>query len=337
MNKLAKLMRNTGPARFFVPLGVILIVFGIFTLGQNTKDYVETTGVITKVEACVPVEDEPQQYDVYVAYTVDGENYGATFPNLTGDYKEGDAFRVFYDPADPKVTTNSRTGSLFSPILIVAGLAALAFGVLKTVKAFQKSRELDESAGSQLPASEFDGFRTAPGVKEYYFRIEENHLKPVYLMEDANRKVLYEGKMTQNSLVSARSFEFYDHTTGSAEMHEIGHTITNSYSDEFFSITSTFKFDGKDVWDVLHERGLRLTTDMRSKFPKLVYFAARGGSPFAVIETSSRYVHEDEESEHRLAVPAGKFFYRCWTASEDMETVFLTVFAISETDQTVVE
>ena len=28
-NRIARIMRNTGPARFFVPLGIILIVFGI--------------------------------------------------------------------------------------------------------------------------------------------------------------------------------------------------------------------------------------------------------------------------------------------------------------------
>ncbi len=337
MNKLAKLMRNTGPARFFVPVGVILILFGVLTLGHNTKNFLETTGTVTKVEACAPVEGEAQQYDVYVAYTVDGANYGAMFANLVGEYKTGDEIKVFYNPDDPKEATNSRTGPLFSPILIVVGVAALAFGVLQTVKAFKKSKELDESAGKPLSAAGFEGFKTAPGVTEYYFRIEENHLKPVYLMEDAERKVLYEAKMIQNSLVSARSFEFYDHTTGSAEMHEIGHTITNSYNDEFLSITSSFKFDGKSIWDVLHERGLRLTTDMRSKFPWIAYFVAKDGKPFAVIETSGKYVHEDEAAEHKLTVPVGKFFYRCWTASEDLETVFLTVFAVSETDQTVVE
>lgn len=337
MNKLAKLMRNTGPARFFVPVGVILIVFGILTLGFNTKNFAETTGTITSVTECPPVEGEGQQYDVGFTYTVDGKEYEGVFANLFGDYTEGGEIKVFYDPADPQKTANSESSGFLSPIMIVAGAAALVFGVLKTVKAFQKSKALDESAGAPLPATEFDGYRTAPGVKEYYFRIEENHLKPVYLLEDAERKVLYEGKMIQNSLVSARSFEFYDHTTGSAEMHEIGHTITNSYNDEALSITSSFKFDGKDIWDVLHERGLCLRTDLRTKFPRLVYFVSRNGKPFAVVETSSKHVHEDEEAEHKLVIPAGKFFYRCWTDSEDLETVFLTVFAISETDQTVVE
>ena len=35
-NKFARLMRNTGPARFLVPLGIILIVFGVIMSGMNT-------------------------------------------------------------------------------------------------------------------------------------------------------------------------------------------------------------------------------------------------------------------------------------------------------------
>lgn len=31
-NKFARIMRNTGPARFFVPMGIILIVVGILML-----------------------------------------------------------------------------------------------------------------------------------------------------------------------------------------------------------------------------------------------------------------------------------------------------------------
>ena len=58
---------------------------------------------------------------------------------------------------------------------------------------------------------------------------------------------------------------------------------------------------------------------------------------FARIETSGKYVHEDEAAQHKVNVPVGKFYYRVWTNSDDMETLFLTIFAISETEQTVVE
>ena len=46
-------MRNSGPARFFVPLGIILIVVGIILLSLNTGSYEQTVG---KVIADITVE-----------------------------------------------------------------------------------------------------------------------------------------------------------------------------------------------------------------------------------------------------------------------------------------
>ena len=37
-NKIARLMRNTAPARFFLPVGILLIVFGALTLGMRSED-----------------------------------------------------------------------------------------------------------------------------------------------------------------------------------------------------------------------------------------------------------------------------------------------------------
>ena len=35
-------MRNTGPARFFIPVGIILIIFGIIMMTFNNGSYLET-------------------------------------------------------------------------------------------------------------------------------------------------------------------------------------------------------------------------------------------------------------------------------------------------------
>ena len=57
----------------------------------------------------------------------------------------------------------------------------------------------------------------------------------------------------------------------------------------------------------------------------------------ARFETSSIYVHEDEAEEHRVKVPIGRYYYRVWTNTDDFDSLFLTIFAVSETEQTVVE
>ena len=334
-NKFARFMRNTGPARFFIPVGAILIIVGIILLSFNTGSYVETTGTITAVTALPKTADEAQAYDVEIRYTVDGKDYTTTFSNMSGDYQTGADIKVFYNPADPTNTTNSKMGNLFAYIAIGVGTVALVFGIYKTVKAFKKSKALDERA--PFPSEAFEGFKNASEVKEYYCKFDGKTFKPGYIVEDADRNLLFEGKMTKQALVGARTFEFNNHVTGSVKEHQVGHTITQTYNDELFSASSWFKFDGQNIWEVIHDRGIRISTSIMSKFPNLVYDVAKDGKPFAIIETSGKYVHEDEAAEHTINIPVGRYFYRIWTNSEDLESLFLTVFAISETEQAVVE
>ena len=338
-NKFARVMRDTGPARFFIPAGIILLVFGIILLAMNTGKYVETQGKIAEVtELPVDVTDEDRsvKYDLKVTYTVDGKDYDTVFSGMSGSYKTGDSIKVFYDPADPSKTTNAKMGFL-GPVLIGVGALALVFGVYKTVTAFRKSKELDRTAGGSFPTGAFENFKTAAGVTEYYFRFDGNSLKPGYIVEDAARNIIFEGKMTKQALVGARTFEFSDHTTGSVVSHEVGHTMSQTYNDEFFSAKSWFKFDGKNIWDVVHDRGIRLSTNLHSKFPYVIYDVAKNGEPFARVETSGVYVHEDDAAQHGVNLPSGSMYYRFWTASRDFETLFLTIFAVSETEQAVVE
>ncbi len=332
-NRFARLMRDSGPARFFVPLGIILIVLGIILMSFNTDDYVETAGKVTSVAADTDSEDKTV-YDIGFTYTVEGREYTGNYEDLPEQYSAGDEIKVYYDPKNPENITNSKTG-LLPLIMIGAGALALVYGVLKTVKAFRRSRELDETP--KAPAVSFEGFRQDPGVKEYYCRHDGEMLKPGYVLEDGERNVLFEGKMVKQALIGARVFEFRDHINGTVTEHEVGHTTTQSYDNEFFSLRSWFDFDGRNVWDVLHERGLRMTTNVRSKFPRLIYEVSRDGAPFALIETSGMYVHEDEAAQHKVNIPVGCYYYRVWTNSGDLETLFLTIFAVSETEQTIVE
>ena len=337
-NKLARLMRNSGPARVLVPIGIILIVFGIIMfLFRPAGELVETVGTVTSVTEAT-TDGDGKEYDVGFSYTVDGREYQNVFPNLTGTFSIGDAIKVFYDSENPGNVANTKNGGFIAPVLIILGVLAIAYGISRSARAFKKSADLDQTApGAGAPPVDFHGFKTAPGVTEYYCRFDGNNLKPGYIIEDAARAVLFEGTMTKNALVGARTFTFTDHTTGSVKEHEVGHIVTESFNDEYFSASSSFKFDGKNIWDVLHERGLRLSTDLRSRFPNISYDVSRNGRPFARIEACSKYVHEDEEAQHKLVLPIGRYYYRFWTDSSDFETLFLTIFAVSESEQTIVE
>ena len=336
-NRLARLLRNSGPARVFVPIGIILIVFGIIMIGlKPAGELVETVGTVTSVTEAAASGDK-KQYDVAFTYTVDGREYSNVFPNLFGTYSPGDAIKVFYDSENPGNVANTGNGGIIAPAAIILGVFAIAYGLTRSVRAFRKSAELERTASGRPAAADFRDFKSAPGVTEYYCRYDGNTLKPGYIVEDADRNVLFEGTMTKNALIGARIFTFADRTTGTVREHEVGHVVTETYNDEAFSASSWFKFDGKNIWDVLHERGLRLSADLRSMFPNVAYDVSRDGRAFARIETCSRYVHEDEEAEHGFSLPVGRYYYRFWTDSSDLETIFLAIFAVSETEQAVVE
>ena len=339
-NKFARFMRNTGPARFMVPLGIILILVGILMMSFNTDDYVKTVGLITSVTQAESTDPENTEirYDLGVSYTVDGKQYTGTFSDLPGEYKKGEDIEVWYDPADPEKISNGKLPGFIAPVLIGVGALVILLGIFTAVKAFKKSKALDEAAPPvSFPREAFDQYKNAANVTEYYFKFDGHSLKPGYLIEDGDRKVLFEGKMLKNALMGARTFEFHDHLTGAVKEHEVGHTVTSGMEGELFSAKSRFKFDGEDVWDLIHGRGIRIATDMLSKFPYMKYDVVKNGVPFARIENTSMYVHEEEEAEHKLTVPTGRMYYRIWSDSKDLESLFLVTFAISETEQTVVE
>lgn len=337
-NKLARFFRNTGAMRFFVPIGLILIIFGVIMLANAPKEYGEALGTVTDVRQYVDDEGATLN-DVDFEFTVDGVKYTNSYSGLSEAPAVGESIKVYYDVNDPNKVANTKSSGIIAPIMIGAGALAIVLSVVAGIKAFRKDRELDEQVKSASGGGKMPEVTPLPKeqLTEYYVSFDGNTLKPGYVLEDANRSVLYEAKMTKNALVGARVFTFTNHLTGASEEHEVGHTATTSYNDEFFSMKSWFKFDGKNIWDLLHERGLRIGTDMHSKFPKLVYTVSKDGRFAATVETSGKYVHEEDEAQHKLNVPIGKYYYRVWTNEKELDNLFLTVFAISETEQAIVE
>ena len=340
-NKLGRFFRATGNLRFFLFLGVILMVMGVLMFIFSPDKYAETTGTVTKVEEYEDTDAEGDietYYREYFTYKVDGKEYENSFEALSKAPAVGSTVKVFYDPADPESISNTKNSRLIGAIMFVVGLAAAGFGIFSGVKNLKKLKAMDEqireaNAGEKpvvvVPAKE--------QMTEYYVLFDGNTFKPGYIVEDRNRSVVFTGEMTKNAAVGPRLFTFTDHVMGRTTEHQVGHTVTQQFNNEFFSMSSYFKFDGQNIWDLLHDKGIRIETDMHSIFPRLRYTVSLYGKFFALIESSSKYVHEEDEAEHKIAIPTGRYFFRCWTNEDNMDLLFLTVFAISESEQAIVE
>ena len=150
MNKMFTFMRESQTARFFIPAGLILIIFGIvvFVISLNNQNYVKIEATVTNVEETqeTNVDDDGTNtttvYNATVKYTVGGKEYTQTLDNVS-KCKIGDKMDIYYNPKDPNQITQSK--SLILPIvIIVAGIAAFAGGIISAAKAVKRHKKMKE-------------------------------------------------------------------------------------------------------------------------------------------------------------------------------------------------
>ena len=167
-------------------------------------------------------------------------------------------------------------------------------------------------------------------MNKYILKPKLATVKQAFFLEDENGNMVYEGKMTKFSLFGASPFEMVNHITNKTEEHKIGKTVTIEQSNgidiiDFLSKRSYFKYDGKKIWDYLHDLGIRIDSKLSGNKVGMTYNVSFEGKPLATIATSS---------------PKGKslittdLYYDVTCEEKDLDLVFLVAFSIAKTEQT---
>ena len=149
MNRFAKWMSDYALARFFLPAGLFLLIFGIVLNGivNDRKSYPQTDAVVTRLELYEPehTEDDTHYdatYQIFVRYTVDGKEYETELGILT-EMEVGSAVRIDYNPDDP-TDIGQPTGVALPIGVMAAGAVFLAVGVVSAVRTAKKNRQLKQ-------------------------------------------------------------------------------------------------------------------------------------------------------------------------------------------------
>ena len=148
MNKIITIIRESALARFLIPAGVILIVFGVVFFGASKQNqhYKETEAQVISVvlEEAASTDTNGNRteatYLLSLKYTVDGKEYET---DLSGMSKRevGDRIAIYYDPADPSKIT--QTKSLIIPLIIIAaGIAAVVGGIVSAVNTIRRYKNM---------------------------------------------------------------------------------------------------------------------------------------------------------------------------------------------------
>ncbi|MBQ3662933.1 MAG: DUF3592 domain-containing protein [Clostridia bacterium] len=157
MNKIITIIRESAAARFLIPAGIILIVFGIvfFGVSKQNQNFRQTEASVIgaepeKAAAADPGETPADEtYLLRIRYTVDGREYESDLSGMS-KHEAGDRITVFYDPDDPSRIT--QTKSLIIPLIIIAaGIGACAAGIISgihAVKRYAKMKEQEKEWGT---------------------------------------------------------------------------------------------------------------------------------------------------------------------------------------------
>ena len=145
MNRLAKFLRDYSFARFFIPAGIILLVFGIVIFGitDKRKDYPQMEATVTSAELYEEAYDEgdihhDSTYRVFIKYTVDGKEYETEY-GIVPQMKVGTTVKINYNPSDP-ADISEQTRFLLPIGMIAAGAASLTAGCISIYVTHNKNK-----------------------------------------------------------------------------------------------------------------------------------------------------------------------------------------------------
>lgn len=148
MNSISTFFRESKTARFFIPLGIILIIVSIllFVVGNNNKNYIKTESIVSKVELVKEETTDSEgnieeaTYDIYVKYTVDGKEYETELGEM---FKQnvGDKITIVYNPDNPNEISQP-SSILLNICLLVVGSVSLVGGIISSVNAVKRYKKM---------------------------------------------------------------------------------------------------------------------------------------------------------------------------------------------------
>ena len=306
---------------------VILTIISVVMTVNANKGYAETTATIAEI---VPLDvdgadaEEGIQYIVYVDYVVDGVSYTHKEINsYDSSYAVGKEIVIMYDPADPETIVAKNPVWLIILLYAGAGLcfAGTIAAIVYNVRVVKKAQSIKKN-----PAIMAKDRKLGEAKKMYFSWDTKTHVKLRYIIEDEKRNLLYEGKMTKHSLVGAHTYLFTDYVNNKEEEHKVGHV--NEAESGSWTVSRGFTFDGVEMTEYLDANRIKIRYGAGQKGIAISFDIFYEDKLIAKAETSSRYVHEDEEKEHAIASKfrLNQYFYQIEGQESYVDVIFLALF-----------
>ncbi len=349
--KFSRIIAKIEKFRFFAGLlvvGIFFVALSCFALSHSQNDLPCAEGTITRIIEYTDT-DGSKAYHIYVSYTDDKGNRfeDIEYPSYSFTMNEGDSVEVLYDPEKPGEIQSPDADVAFT-ILLVIGIAVIAFAVFRIVKAVKKGSDDGQSAEQNTnspfedPVDMYDPVRSEEircdiePQSEYYFHWT-GKLNQSYILETHARQAIYEAVCDHIGVFTPYRYTFADRITGKTVEHKISHTVTTRYghgteSSNFSAVGySYFKIDDENIWEYIKKLGYSVvikTDKLRRDFEILHY-----GVPVAYLEAAGVNILSDTSNHGKLGdklTATGLFKVSC--KPSDIEAVFLACFCVSRVE-----
>lgn len=311
-----------------VILAVIALGAGIYISFFQSAGFEKTTATIVSIEDDPDYVPDPnnandRQRIVTIKYSVDGKEYTRKLDSDSPSYQVGGEVEVRYDPKNPGTVHST---PIFGYIFMAIGGVILLFVIVTAVKEKSSVKQLKEDRGETVYLPSEKGEQ-----RTLYFLTDLGTPKYGHRIEDKNRRVLYEAKMTKFTLTAPFGFDFIDHEHNTTTPHLVGHEEDTEWNSLLLDNHYTFKLDGEDIWKHLKRNGITIDSKLAlNNTVTSAYRILRDGEEIAAMEATSQYVHEEDEAEHKVAakVPV-RGFYRIHTAEKNLDLLFVAILAFA--------
>ena len=164
-------------------------------------------------------------------------------------------------------------------------------------------------------------------TRKYFFQPDKKMIKTGFFMTDEEQNVVYEANVIKQPLIGAAKVSFVNHIANKTEDHKIGHVVTVEENGLIggLSTSSYFKFDGKKIWDYLHEKDIRIDSSISPDKLGMSYIITLRGKEIASIKTST---------PKGKSIITGRFWLDVETSEYYIDLAFLAAYAIAKTEQT---
>lgn len=308
---------------FAAILAVIALVAGVYLTFFHSRGFEKTKGTIVSLRE--DSSDDDAVYFPTVEYSVDGKTYSGELDTGSGSYKVGKTITVLYDPDNPEIVHGGNGIGIYCMIVGAVILAVVAWSTASKKRGLKQLEEQRAVSGGSGLAPSAQGEE-----RKLYFLSDLGTAKVGHRIEDEQRRVLYEAKMTKFSLTSPYGFDFIDHEHGRTSPHLVGHEEETEWNSFLLDNNYTFELDGEDVWKYLKDNGIDVKTERMEGAVWPRYRIFRDGAEIATLESSSKYVHEEDAAAHSVAAKvAFPGFYRIRTREKNLDAVFVTAMAFA--------